>query len=149
MSPALRLKLFCATVTIACASCATVDAPTPLPEGQREITAANFTDINHMPGTQRATLLIRDGRISAFSGCNTGVGAVSTAGGTLVVAAMASTRRACLNPTGDFENRYFKLLQAQPPFRVEGDTLTLVAGDDSMRFRRNVEKPNGTPSAKP
>lgn len=141
MSPALRLKLWCAAIAIGGASCAAVDAPPPLPEGQWEIIAASFTDINHMPGIQRATLLIRDGRISAFSGCNTGVGAVSAADGKLAVAAMASTRRACLNPTGDFENRYFKLLQAQPSFRVEGDTLSLVAGDDSARFRRGTEKP--------
>jgi heat shock protein HslJ len=141
MSPAFRLKLSCAAIAIGAASCAALDAPVALPEGHWEITAASFTDINHMPGIQRATLLIRDGRISAFSGCNTGVGAVSASGGKLVVAAMASTRRACLNPTGDFENRYFKLLQAQPSIRIEGDTLSLVAGEDSLRFRRGVEKP--------
>ncbi len=149
MSPALRLKLLCTAIAVACASCTALEKPASLPEGQWEITAASFTGINHMPGTQRATLLIRDGRISAFSGCNTGVGTVSAADGKLVVGAMASTRRACLNPTGDFENRYFKLLQAQPSFRIEGDTLTLVAGDDSTRFRRSVEKPVEKPAAKP
>lgn len=149
MSSALPLKLLCTAIAVACASCTVPEKSAPLPEGQWEITAASFTDINHMPGIQRATLLIRDGRISAFSGCNTGVGAVSAAGGKLVVGPMASTRRACLNPTGDFESRYFKLLQAQPTFRMEGDTLTLIAGDDNTRFRRSAEKPDGKPAAKP
>ncbi|GEM_PF-1403977 len=149
MSPALSLKLVCAAVSIAGASCATLITPATLPEGQWEITMASFIDINHMPGTARATLQFRDGRISAFSGCNSGVGAANAVDGKMLVGPMASTRRACLEPLGSFENRYFKLLQAQPSFRIEGNTLTLVAGDDSAGFRRSTEKTAEKPAAKP
>lgn len=147
MSRFFRLKLLSAAIAVSCASCATVDMQPPLPEGLWEMTASSLVDMGHMPGIARATLQIRGGRLSAFSGCNTGAGAVSAVDGKMVVAAMASTRRACLNPAGDFENRYFKLLQAQPSFRTEGDTLTLVAGDDTARFRRSDEKTAEKPAA--
>jgi len=134
---------------LALASCAVVDKPIPLPEGRWEMTTSSFIDIGRMPGIARATLLISDGRLSAFSGCNTGAGAVSSVDGRMVVAAMASTRRACMEPLGSFEGRYFKMLQGKPYFRTEGDALILSAGDDSARFRRIVEKPPEKPAAKP
>jgi heat shock protein HslJ len=143
--------------TLIIASCAVTDKPIPLPEGRWEMTTSSFIDIGRMPGIPRATLLIRDGRISAFSGCNTGAGAVSSVDGRMVVAAMASTRRACVEPIGSFEGRYFKLLQGKPYFRIEGDALILAVGDDSARFHRSVEKavekalekPTDKPTAKP
>lgn len=135
--------------TLIIASCAVVDKPIPLPQGQWEMTTSSFIDIGRMPGIPRATLLIRDGRLSAFSGCNTGNGAVSSVDGRMVVAAMASTRRACMEPVGSFEGRYFKLLQGKPYFRIEGDALILAAGDDSARFHRSVEKAAEKPAAKP
>ncbi|MGV3626305.1 MAG: META domain-containing protein [Betaproteobacteria bacterium] len=135
--------------TLILASCAVVDKPIPLPEGQWEMTTSSFIDIGRMPGLARATLLLRDGRISAFSGCNTGAGAVSSVDGRMVVAAMAVTRRACIEPVGSFEGRYFKMLQGKPYFRTEGDALILSAGDDSARFRRSVEKPAEKPATRP
>ena len=131
------------------ASCAVVDKPIPLPEGRWEMTTSSFIDIGRIPGIPRATLLIRDGRISAFSGCNTGAGAVSSVDGRMVATPLAVTRRACIEPVGSFEGRYFKMLQGKPYFRTEGDALILSAGDDSARFRRSVEKPAEKPAAKP
>ncbi len=148
-SSSCRLKLLCATVTIFGASCATYDPPIPLPQGQWEMTTSSFIDIGRMPGIARATLSLRDGRISAFSGCNTGTGGVSSVDGRMVATPLAITRRACMEPVGSFENRYFKLLQGKPYFRTEGDALILSAGDDSARFRRSVEKPAEKPAAKP
>ena len=144
-----RLKLLCAVVAVIGASCATYDLPIPLPEGEWEMTTSSFIDIGRIPGIPRATLLIRDGRISAFSGCNTGTGGVSSVDGRMLVTAMASTRRACMEPVGSFEGRYFKLLQEKPYFRTEGDALILSAGDDSARFRRSPAKAGGKPAAKP
>jgi heat shock protein HslJ len=148
MTNTLRLKLLCATVAVVSASCAIYDPPIPLPAGQWEMTTSSFVDIGRMPGVPRATLLIRDGRISAFSGCNTGNGAVSSVDGKMVVAVMATTRRACPEPLGGFEGRYFKLLQEKPYFRIEGDALILAAGDDSARFRRMIEKTPEKPASK-
>lgn len=142
-----RLKLLCAAAAVISTSCATHDPPIPLPAGRWEMTTSSFTDIGRMPGIPRATLLIRDGRISAFSGCNTGNAAASSVDGKMVVTTMAVTRRACMEPVGSFEGRYFKLLQGSPYFRVENDALILAAGDDSARFRRVAEKPSGKPAS--
>jgi heat shock protein HslJ len=49
---------------------------------------------------------------------------------------MAATRRACPEPLGSFETRFFKLLGARPVFLVDGDTLTLVSGKQNARLRR-------------
>ncbi len=146
LSKLIRYAAPC-TAGMIIASCATIDKPIALPEGRWEMTTSSFIDIGRMPGIPRATLQIRDGRISAFSGCNTGSGVVSSIDGRMAVEAMASTRRACLEPVGGFEGRYFKLLQARPYFRVEDGMLILAAGDDSARFRRIVEKPPEKPAA--
>lgn len=134
------------TAALVLASCATVDQPIPLPEGSWEMTNSSFTEIGRIPGVPRATLQIRDGRIAAFSGCNTGTGTVSSVDGKMAVPALATTRRACPEPLGSFEGRYFKLLHDGPYFRTERDMLILAAGDDSARFRRIAEK---IPAAKP
>jgi heat shock protein HslJ len=120
------------------ASCATVDRPIPipLPEGQWELTTSSFIDGGRMPGLPRATLQLGKGRISAFSGCNSGNGNVESIDGRMTVSPLATTRRACPEPLGAFEGRYFRLLGNKPYFRVEGDQLILSAGDDSARFRR-------------
>ena len=140
------LRVCAITAGLVLASCATVDKPIPLPEGQWEMTTSSFIEGGRMPGLPRATLQIRDGRITAYSGCNNASGAVSSVDGKMTVPALATTRRACPEPAGSFEGRYFKLLRSQPYFRSEGDTLTLAAGDDSARYRRIAEKP---PAAKP
>jgi heat shock protein HslJ len=149
MPRSLLLKLLCAVIAVISASCATYDPPIPLPEGQWEMTTSSFIDIGRIPGIPRATLLLRDGRISAFGGCNTGAGAVSSVDGRMVATPLAVTRRACMEPVGSFEGRYFKLLQGKPYFRTEGDALILSAGDDSARFRRMVQKPIENPAGKP
>jgi hypothetical protein len=68
----------------------------------------------------------------------------------MAVAALATTRRACPEPVGGFDGRYFKLLRDRPYFRTEDDTLILAAGDDSARFRRIADRPVAVqPAAKP
>lgn len=149
MSQALRLKLLCAATALFSASCATYDPPIPLPEGRWEMTTSSFIDGGRIPGIPRATLQIGNGRLAAFSGCNTGTGAVSSVDGKMAVAALTTTRRGCPEPVGGFEGRYFKLLQGQPYFRIENDMLILAAGDNSVRFRRIAEKEAARPAAKP
>ena len=146
MRLALRLRLPCAAAVLLVASCTLFDEkPIPLPEGRWEMISSSFVDAGRIPGIARATLQIRDGRLSAFSGCNTGTGAVTSEDGKMAVAALATTRRACSEPVGGFDGRYFRLLRDRPYFRTEGDTLILAAGDDSARFRRIADKPAAKP----
>ncbi len=135
------------TATLVLASCAvTLDKPIPLPTGLWEMTTSSFLDIGRMPGMPRATLQIRDGRVSAFSGCNTAQADVQSVDGKMQIGPLATTRRACPEPMGTFEARMFKLLREHPYFRTEGDALILAAGELSARFRRVADPP---PAAKP
>lgn len=110
--------------------------PIPLPDGSWEIVAASFAQTGRVPGAPRATLAFQDGRISADSGCNSASAPVRGVDGRLQVEKLAATRRACPEPLGWFESRFFGLLKAGPLYRVDGDTLVLVAGDNNARFRR-------------
>ena len=93
-------------------------------------------ELGRIPGVPRPTLAFKDGRMSAFSGCNSASAAARLVDDWLEVQEMASTRRGCPEPLGSFETRYFKLLGARPVFLVDGDTLTLVAGSQNARLRR-------------
>lgn len=137
----LRWQAGAAITALLLASCATIDPPIPLPDGQWEMSASSFNDSGRLPGLPRATLQIRDGRLSAHSGCNTANASVSSVDGRMVVSELATTRRACPEPAGAFEGRYFRLLRGQPYFRIENGQLIIAAGDDSARFRRLAEKP--------
>lgn len=146
MRHVLRLRLPCAAAVLLVASCTLLgEKPIPLPEGRWEMISSSFVDAGRIPGIPRATLQIRDGQLAAFSGCNTGTGAVASEDGKMAVAALATTRRACPEPVGSFDGRYFRLLRDRPYFRTEDDTLILAAGDDSARFRRIADKPAAKP----
>jgi heat shock protein HslJ len=116
-----------------------------LPDGEWELVTASFAKAGRIPGAQRATLTIKDGRISAFSGCNTASGAVQRHNGLLEVPELAATRRGCPGPLGWFEARYFGLLKERPSYLVEGDTLTLVADNERARFQRPTAAVRGSP----
>lgn len=132
----LRPKPSSAVAAVLLASCAIIDAPIPLPEGRWELTTSSFIEGGRIPGIPRATLQLHDGRISAFSGCNTGTGSAVSDDGRMRVAALATTRRACPEPVGAFESRYFRLIRGQPYFRIEDGVLILATDGDSARFRR-------------
>jgi len=107
-----------------------------VPDGNWELVTSTFIGAGRIPGVARATLAFKDGRMSAFSGCNSASAAARLVDDWLEVEVMATTRRACPEPLGTFENRFFKLLGARPVFRVDGDTLTLVASSQNARLRR-------------
>ena len=108
----------------------------PVPDGDWELVTSTFIGAGRIPGVPRATLAFKDGRMSAFSGCNSAGAAARLVDDWLEVEAMATTRRACPEPLGSFEGRFFKLLGARPVFLADGDTLTLVAGSQNARLRR-------------
>ena len=108
----------------------------PVPDGNWELVTSTFIGAGRIPGVPRATLAFKDGRMSAFSGCNRAHATARLADDWLEVQEMASTRRACPEPLGSFESRFFKLLGARPVFLVDGDALTLVSGSQNARLRR-------------
>lgn len=117
----------------------------PLPEGEWELVTASFAETGRIPGARRATLTFRDGRISAFSGCNTAGGDVQGRYGLVEATELAVTLRACPEPLGWFEARYFGFLKARPSYHVEDNTLTLVVDNDRARFRRPPAAAQGKP----
>jgi heat shock protein HslJ len=131
--------LLCALIQ----GCVTPPEPPPrepvvsaVPDGDWELVNSTFIGTGRIPGVPRATLAFKDGRMSAFSGCNRAAAAARLVDDWLEVEAMAATRRGCPEPLGSFETRFFKLLGARPVFLVDGDTLTLVAGSQNARLRR-------------
>jgi heat shock protein HslJ len=110
--------------------------PIPLPDGNWELVTATFAEHGRIPGAARATLTFSNGQLSAFSGCNTATGALGGGDGQLEVKDLAMTRRACPEPLGWFEFRYFRMLRTAPTYHVDGDVLAIGSGNDRARFRR-------------
>ena len=128
-----------------CTAVPTAETPTAPPvrkvpvssaDGKWELLTSSFIGAGRIPGVARATLAFEDGRVAAFSGCNQAQGAAFHVEGRLEVGALSATRRACPEPLASFETRFFKLLQSNPVYRVEDETLTLLDGQHSARFRR-------------
>ena len=110
--------------------------PIPLPQGSWELVSASFAERGRIPGVARATIAFDNGRVSAFSGCNTAAGAMAGGDGQFEVKEMAVTRRGCPEPLAWFESRFFRMLRATPSYHVDGDMLVLTLGNDVARFRR-------------
>lgn len=123
--------------------------PVPVSDGNWELITSSFIGAGRIPGVPRATLAFKDGRVSAFSGCNRASATAYHADGRLEVAALTATRRGCPEPLSTFETRFFRLLRSQPVYRVDGDTLTLLGADHSAKFRRVAEGPAGASSRAP
>src|SRR5262245_11132124 len=145
-----RLRLLLASLVALTQGCAvTPEAarrdPIPLPQGNWELVSATFAEHGRIPGAARATVAFEDGRVSAFSGCNTATGAVAGGDGNLQVKELATTRRACPEPVAWFEFRFFRVLRSSPSYHVDGELLVLTLGGDIARFRRV----NGAAPAKP
>lgn len=119
-----------------CAPEAVKPDPIPLPHGSWELVSASFAEHGRIPGAARATLAFENGRLAAFSGCNTATGALGGGDGQLKVKEFAVTRRGCPEPLAWFESRFFKMLRSGPSYHVDGDMLAITAGSDRARFRR-------------
>ncbi|MBP7570587.1 MAG: META domain-containing protein [Acidobacteria bacterium] len=81
------------------------------------------------------TLKFKEGRVSAASGCNTGVGSYSEEGGSLTVGLLAATRKACPGELDAWEPAFFAFLGANPAMERTGDELVLTSGGQVLRFR--------------
>jgi len=80
----------------------------------------------------RITLAGEGSRLFGFSGCNQLVGAYVQDGNALRFTQMASTRMACVEPLMELESQVLKMLGATTGYRIEGDQLILLGGDQVL-----------------
>jgi len=80
------------------------------------------------------TIAFEGGSLSANAGCNTMVGRYTLVGGKLTAPALASTMMACLGDLGDQDTWLAAFLSSGPTYTLDGDTLTLTNGTDTVVF---------------
>ena len=99
----------------------------------REWTLVSVEGIATLPVGASATPTMqfaRDGRLGANTGCNSAGASYTTEGDRITFGPILSTKRACADPRGnELETAVVRALEATRVYRVEGDTLTLLAED--------------------
>lgn len=94
-------------------------------------------------GTQ-VSLSFADGSVAALAGCNTMTGGYTIEGDSLAVATMVQTLMACDPDTAAQDLWVSELLQGDPTISLDGDELTLAAGDVTLTLgdRESVANDN-------
>jgi putative lipoprotein len=98
-----------------------------------------------VPEGVKVTAVFGDGRVSGSGGCNRySAGIVETDPRGFSIGPAASTRMACPDPAGGFEDRYFSALQAANRFGFLLGNLVLHYGKgdtrETMMFEREVPR---------
>lgn len=75
-----------------------------------------------------------DGQVAGQGGCNRYSGGYEVSGDTLTFGAIASTKRACMGPAMDVENRYFEMLRQIRSHALEAGRLNLYDEEGSRRL---------------
>ena len=103
--------------------------------------------LSRMGGSERVpegvkiTAVFGDGRVSGSGGCNRySAAVVETGPGELSIGLVASTRMACPDPVGGFEDRYFSALQATSRFGFLLGNLVLHYGKGEARETMTFER---------
>ena len=122
-----------AVIPMTLAGCsAAADAQEPELPGRTFVSVA--VEGAQIPGGGPLTLEFVDDRVSAFAGCNRGSGSVNLSGGHLVVDQLATTMMACAPPFAEADAWLAGLLEAGPAWTLDGDTLTLIGPDATVRM---------------
>jgi heat shock protein HslJ len=100
---------------------------TTLPQGDYQQLAANATE-------KPLQLVLQQGKISGFTGCNNAMGNYLIDKGELVVSQLATTMMACDPNAMDREHTFSQFLQSRPQVNIEGNTLTLSKQDQQYQF---------------
>jgi heat shock protein HslJ len=88
-------------------------------------------------------LTFQDGNVSANAGCNTMSGGYTFEGDVLRVELLATTEMACPDPLMDQDAFVSGLLTSGPTVTVDGDTLTLTSGEETITMLdREVAEPD-------
>ena len=77
----------------------------------------------------RMTLASAGSRVSGFSGCNPFVGGYEREGAALRFKPLAGTRMACIPPLMELEVQVLKMLGTTSGYRIEGQRLMLLSGE--------------------
>jgi heat shock protein HslJ len=90
-----------------------------------------------VPAGVTPTLLIADGTIQLFTGCNRGMGSVEVTESTLTVPALALTKMACSQELAALESAFTIVLGGQTGYAQAYDVLTLTSPDGAsgLQFR--------------
>lgn len=86
----------------------------------------------------RITLASQDARVIGFSGCNQVMGSYRQEGDTLRFSQMAGTMMACISPLMELEKRVQTVIDATTGYRIDGEQLTLLAGDQVLARLESV-----------
>lgn len=75
------------------------------------------------------------GRVAGYTGCNSVSGSWRIEAGELRLGALATTKRACLGPGGDFEKRFLAAVNERSRLTLEGARLVAHgAGGERLPF---------------
>lgn len=118
-------------------ACSTATDAAPPASGPQDLFGHSFTSSavegTQIPGDGPLQLTFTDpDRISARAGCNSMTGTVDLSGHTVDTGLLATTRMACPGDRAGADEWATSLLQADPSWTLEGETLTLKAPDRTV-----------------
>jgi heat shock protein HslJ len=90
-----------------------------------------------VPGASEAWLEVaEDGTVTANTGCNRGSGRVTIDDATLTFGPLATTRRACADPSAQqVERAILAVLDGETAYSITERSLTITKGDRGLTFR--------------
>lgn len=99
-----------------------------------------------VPGWQQAAPSARfaDGKMGGSGGCNRYSAPAEIDGSSLTLGSAVTTKMACPSPGDEVERAFLSALESVQAFRIEGDALTLLDGDDGVLLRFAAMTPAGT-----
>ena len=130
---AIRL-LAVALLVAGCAQQPAAIPPAPLLETYWRAAEIEGVPYTPRPGVREAHLLLSDGRVTGFTGCNNLTGRYEHDTARLTFKPPATTRMACL-PDSDIEQRFLSALNATGSYRISGSMLVLIDGAGKTRMR--------------
>ncbi len=121
-------------------TCATPLQPTTAAAASLTDTYWKLTEFDNKvmtiaPGQQREvrlTLASGGNRAFGFSGCNQFSGSYELEGASLRFSQLAGTMMACTPPLMELEAKFLKSLGASGAYRIDGERLSLLAGDQVL-----------------
>lgn len=95
--------------------------------------------VSSIPSGVSSTLTIDEGGgVSLSPGCNSGGGEVEVGDTTLTFGPIALTRKACPSEPMDIENAVMKVIDGEVDYRIDGTTLVLTKGLQSLTYRAQL-----------